>query len=54
MSIWDFWTHENNGSNIANGDNGDVACDSYHKFDEDIALMKNMGVTTVYIFLKCK
>jgi len=43
-SAWEYWTHENNGSNIANGHNGDVACDSYHKFAEDTARLSNMGV----------
>jgi len=42
-SNWDFWSHENNGSNIAMGHNGDVACDSYHKFEEDVKMLKNMG-----------
>ncbi len=27
-----------------NGDTGDVACDSYHKYREDIKLMKALGV----------
>jgi lactase-phlorizin hydrolase len=40
---WDFWSHENNGSNIADGKNGDVACDSYNKYLEDVRLLKNMG-----------
>lgn len=39
-SGWDFWSHENNGSNIADGKNGDIACDSYNvriiQFDNDI------------------
>jgi beta-glucosidase/6-phospho-beta-glucosidase/beta-galactosidase len=24
--------------------NGDIACDSYHKFEESLALLKDMGV----------
>lgn len=44
MTNWDFWAHENNGSNMAKGHNGDIACDSYHKYMEDIDLLKNMGV----------
>jgi len=42
-SIWDDFCHA--GGHIKNDDTGDVACDSYHKFDEDVALMKEMGVT---------
>ena len=26
-----------------NGHNGDVACDHYHKLEEDVQLMKDMG-----------
>lgn len=29
---------------IADGSNADIACNSYHKTDEDIALLKNLGV----------
>ncbi|XP_064605858.1 lactase/phlorizin hydrolase-like [Liolophura sinensis] len=29
---------------IANGSDGTVACDSYHKYEEDVALLKDMGV----------
>ena len=29
---------------VANGDNLDVACDHYHRFDEDFALMASLGV----------
>lgn len=41
-SIWDTWAHSNK---IANGDTGDVACDSYHKYKEDVQLIKNLGST---------
>ncbi|OXA60944.1 Lactase-phlorizin hydrolase [Folsomia candida] len=42
-SGWDFWSHENNGSNIADGKNGDIACDSYNNYMADVYLLKNMG-----------
>ena len=29
--------------NIINDDNGDIACDHYHRFREDVALMKKIG-----------
>jgi len=32
--------------NIKNGDTGDVACDHYHRYREDVALMKELGVQT--------
>jgi len=41
-SIWDAFSSIP--SKILNGDTGDIACDHYHKFKEDIQLMKNMGV----------
>ena len=27
-----------------NGDTGDIACDHYHRMDEDLDLMKTLGV----------
>jgi beta-glucosidase len=41
-SIWDRFSHTP--SKIANGDTGDIACDHYHRWREDIALMKEMGL----------
>nr|UQW60626.1 beta-glucosidase [uncultured bacterium] len=41
-SIWDRFCHE--GGHVLNGDTGDVSCDFYHHYREDIALMKQMGV----------
>lgn len=46
-SIWDRFCRTP--GKVANGDNGDVACDHYHRVDEDIALMKDLG-TTAYRF----
>jgi beta-glucosidase len=42
-SIWDTYCTQS--GRIANGDTGDVACDHYHRYPEDIALMRELGVT---------
>ena len=42
-SIWD--TFSKTPGKVVNGDTGDVACDHYHRFKEDIALMKQLGVS---------
>ena len=39
---WDVFAHTP--GRVANGDTGDVACDSYHRYAEDTALLKAMGV----------
>ena len=45
-SIWDVFCHDKTlPGKIADGSSGDVACDSYHKYKEDVKLIKNMGVT---------
>ncbi len=41
-SIWDLRCRQK--GKIANGDTGDVACDHYHRYAEDVALMKDIGV----------
>ncbi|MFX1533364.1 MAG: GH1 family beta-glucosidase [Promethearchaeota archaeon] len=41
-SIWDFICH--NLELVKNDDTGDVACDHYHRYKEDVALMKEMGL----------
>lgn len=41
LSVWD--THCQKGE-IANRDTGDVACDHYHRYREDVALMQRLGV----------
>src|SRR5262245_30139115 len=42
-SIWDTYAHTP--GHIKNNDTGDVANDHYHRYNEDIALMKDMGAT---------
>jgi beta-glucosidase len=41
-SIWD--TFCGNPANIKDGSNGDVACDHYHRYRDDVALMSSLGV----------
>lgn len=41
-SIWDTRSHQP--GRIANGDTGDQACDHYHRYAEDIALMREIGL----------
>jgi beta-glucosidase len=41
-SIWD--TFSKTPGKVVNGDTGDVACDHYHRFEEDIQIMKDLGV----------
>jgi beta-glucosidase len=41
-SIWDRFSHTP--GRIARGDTGDEACDHYHRYLEDVALMKALGL----------
>ncbi len=41
-SIWDRFCHTP--GKVDNGDTGDVACDHYHRWPEDVALMKEIGL----------
>lgn len=45
-NIWDRMVHTNP-SFVYNEENGDVACDSYHKYKEDVQLIKDIGVITL-------
>lgn len=41
-SIWDIYSHKL--GVIEDGTNGDVACDHYHRWGEDVEIMKKLGV----------
>jgi beta-glucosidase len=41
-SIWDRFAKSD--SRIEDGSSGDVACDHYHRWQEDVALMKKLGI----------
>ena len=42
LSIWDEFSHTP--GKVMNNDTGDVACDHYHRFREDVQLMKQLGL----------
>ncbi|KAL1827357.1 hypothetical protein ACET3Z_005769 [Daucus carota] len=39
-STWDIFTHDG----YVNGETGDIACDGYHKYKEDVKLMADTGL----------
>ncbi|MCA8904681.1 MAG: family 1 glycosylhydrolase, partial [Hyphomonas sp.] len=41
-SIWDMFSHTP--GKTLNGETGDIACDHYHRYAEDVALMKKAGL----------
>ena len=43
LSIWDDFTSKK--SKIKNNDNGNIACDFYHNYQDDIFLLKQLGIT---------
>ncbi len=43
-SVWDRFAHTP--GKIKNSDTGDVACDSYHRYAEDIALLKQLNLSS--------
>lgn len=43
-SIWDTFSEDKN--NIEDKTDGKIACDSYHRYKEDVALLKELGVNS--------
>ncbi len=43
-SIWDTFSRVPGA--VINADNGDVACDHYHRYRDDVALMAELGLDT--------
>ena len=44
LSIWDVFCQQP--GRVMNGDTGDVACDHFHRYRDDVALMKRLGLQT--------
>jgi beta-glucosidase len=43
-SVWDTFSHTP--GKVRGGDTGDIACDSYHRYREDVALMASLGLNS--------
>ncbi|HET7018290.1 MAG TPA: GH1 family beta-glucosidase [Streptosporangiaceae bacterium] len=43
QSIWDTFSRVP--GNVRGGDTGDIACDAYHRYAEDVELMSSLGLT---------
>ena len=41
-SVWDVFCRRS--GTVANGDDGSIACDGYHRFAEDIGLLASLGL----------
>ena len=54
QSIWDVFSNDPTNGNIVNGDNGRVACDSYHKYKDDVQVFskKNL-VKSIFLHFMC-
>src|SRR6201747_566046 len=50
-SIWDTFCRVPGA--IDNGDDGDIACDHYHRWPEDIGLMKRMDLDCYRFSIAC-
>ncbi len=44
LSIWDVFCRQP--GRVQGGDTGEVACDHYHRYKEDVALMRELGLGT--------
>lgn len=42
LSVWDMLSHRPN--SVYNGDTGDVACNHYHLYKDDVKLMRELGL----------
>ena len=42
LNVWDAYTQED--GHVAHSENGNIACDHYHHFKDDVKMMKKMGI----------
>src|SRR2546421_7112585 len=43
-SVWDTFSHTP--GKVRGGDTGDIACDSYHLYREDVGLLASLGLSS--------
>ena len=48
MHIWDVYTKES--GKVYGGHTGETACDHYHRFREDVRIMKEIGLKAYPVF----
>ena len=44
LSIWDTFSHQK--GKIKTGENADISCDFYHQYEQDLELLKSLGMST--------
>ncbi|GAA3319606.1 GH1 family beta-glucosidase [Arthrobacter ramosus] len=49
QSIWDTFSHQ--AGTTIHGDNGDIACDHFHRWEEDLDLMAELGIPSYRLSL---
>ena len=50
LNIWDVFCKED--GHVYEHHTGDVACDQYHRYKEDVAIMKELGLESLSFFRK--
>ena len=48
LNIWDIFCKD--GGHIYENQTGDAACDQYHRYKEDVAIMKELGLKCNFVF----
>ena len=48
LNIWDVFCKED--GHVYEHHTGDVACDQYHRYKEDVAIMKELGLKCNFVF----
>lgn len=48
-SVWDMFCRKDGA--VYQGQNGDIACDHYHRYQEDVAIMKDLGLNAYRLSL---
>ena len=51
LNVWDAYTQED--GHVAHSENGNIACDHYHHFKDDVKMMKKMGIRNYRFSISC-
>jgi len=50
--VWDNYVRQP--GKVADGTNGNIACDSYHKYKQDVKILKDLGVSSLPFYVAFK